>query len=179
MDRTSQEGRRAELTARVVRAEDELHAVVVRWLDPVRVPADLTLRQVQVLALVRSTPGLTGQDLARVLDVTTPTMSGILERIVSRGWLDRRPDPADRRRHLLRVTAEGESVLAALEGPPRHARARLLDELDVDELEDLGRLVGRMLEAGRRIAESEASEEAPLEVPADASPQPVDDTLDR
>jgi DNA-binding MarR family transcriptional regulator len=159
MDRTSPDDRRAELTARIVHAEEALHAVVVRWLDPVRVPADLTLRQVQVLALVRATPDLTGQELARALDVTTPTVSGILERIVSRGWLDRRPDPTDRRRHLLRVTQEGAEVLAALEGPPRQARARLLEELDVDELDDLGRLVGRMLEGGRRIADAEASAE--------------------
>lgn len=153
MGRTERDHRREELTAHIVRSEEALHAAVVRWLDPVRVPADLTLRQVQVLALVRATPGLTGQDLARLLDVTTPTTSGIVERIVSRGWLDRRPDPADRRRQLLTVTEEGLAVLAALEGPPRGARARLLEGLDVEELEDLARLVGRMLEVGRRIGD--------------------------
>lgn len=157
MDRTQPQDRRAELTARIVRSEDALHAVVVRWLDPVRVPADLTLRQVQVLSLVRATPDLTGQDLARVLDVTTPTMSGIVERIVTRGWLDRRPDPGDRRRLLLRVTGAGETVLAALEGPTREARSRLLEGLDVDELDDLARLLGRMLEVGRRIADGPGS----------------------
>ncbi|GAA1185820.1 hypothetical protein GCM10009584_29830 [Ornithinimicrobium humiphilum] len=151
MSGTGEAGRRAELTACVVGAEEELHRLVVHWLDPVPMPADLTLRQVQVLALVRATPDLTAQDLAGVLDVTTPTVSGILERIVSRGWLERRPDPDDRRRQLLRVTQEGEDVLAALEDPPRRARARLLDGLELDELEDLGRLVGRMLEVARRI----------------------------
>lgn len=161
MERTPPEDRRAELTARIVRSEDALHAVVVRWLDPVRVPADLTLRQVQVLVLVRATPDLTGQDLARVLDVTTPTMSGIVERIVTRGWLDRRPDPADRRRLLLRVTEAGETVLAALEGPTREARARLLEGLDADELDDLARLLGRMLEVGRRIAEQPGPTQEP------------------
>lgn len=161
MARTREHDRREELTARIGRCEEELHAVVVRWLDPVRVPADLTLRQVQVLALVRATPDLTGQDLARVLDVTTPTTSGIVERIASRGWLERRPDPADRRRSLLRVTPEGEAVLAALEDPPRRARARLLEGLDVEELDDLARLVDRMLEVGRQVAEGRAVEDAP------------------
>ncbi|GGK71993.1 MarR family winged helix-turn-helix transcriptional regulator [Ornithinimicrobium pekingense] len=158
MTRTQPQDRRAELTAQIVRSEDALHAVVVRWLDPVRVPADLTLRQVQVLVLVRATPDLTGQDLARALDVTTPTMSGIVERIASRGWLERRPDPADRRRLLLRVTEEGQTVLAALEGPTREARARLLEGLDLDELADLSRLVGRMLEVGRRVADAAGPE---------------------
>lgn len=158
MTRTQPQDRRAELTAQIVRSEDALHAVVVRWIDPVRVPADLTLRQVQVLVLVRATPDLTGQDLARVLDVTTPTMSGIVERIASRGWLERRPDPADRRRLLLRVTEEGQTVLAALEGPTREARARLLEGLDLDELADLSRLVGRMLEVGRRVADAAGPE---------------------
>ena len=61
--------RRAELLDRVGQDEDALHALVVRWLGPVVVPADLTLRQVQVLALVRSSPDLTGQELARLLGV--------------------------------------------------------------------------------------------------------------
>ena len=152
MSHTDADVVRAALTERIVRSEEELHAVVVRWLEPVSMPADLTLRQVQVLALVRATPDLTGQDLARVLDVTTPTMSGIVERIVSRGWLERRPDPADRRRQLLRVTAAGAEVLDALEGPARQARARLLEGLEVDELDALARLVDRMLEVGVRIA---------------------------
>lgn len=72
-----------------------------------------------------------------------------MERIVSRGWLERRADPEDRRRVLLRVTEEGEQVLHALEGPPRQARARLLDGLEVDELEDLARLVARLLDVAR------------------------------
>lgn len=158
--RTEQD-RREELTVRIARSEEELHSVVMRWLGPVRVPTDLTLRQVQVLALVRAAPDLTGQDLARALDVTTPTTSGIVERIVSRGWLARRPDPTDRRRLLLRVTPEGEAVLAALEDPQRQARARLLDGLGVEELDDLARLLARMLEVGREIAGAAPGEGAP------------------
>ncbi len=158
---TEPDERRAGLVARVADAEDELHALVVRCLGPVVVPADLTLRQVQVLALVRSNPDLTGQDLARLLDVTTPTTSGIVERIVSRGWLERRPDPEDRRRTLLRVTAEGEEVLDALEGPPRQARARLLDGLQVEELEDLARLVGRLLDLAREPGAGRGAEGSP------------------
>lgn len=161
MGGTEPDERRARLVARVADAEDELHALVVRCLGPVVVPADLTLRQVQVLALVRSTPDLTGQDLARLLDVTTPTTSGIVERIVSRGWLERRPDPEDRRRTLLRVTAEGEEVLDALEGPPRQARARLLDGLQVEELEDLARLVGRLLDLAREPGAGRGAEGSP------------------
>ena len=161
MTGTTEHDRREQLTARIARSEEELHAVVVRWLDPVRVPADLTLRQVQVLALVRATPDLTGQELARVLDVTTPTTSGIVDRIASRGWLERREDPTDRRRSLLRVTPEGEAVLTALEDPPRRARARLLEGLAVEELDDLARLVDRMLEVGRQVAAAPAAEDAP------------------
>lgn len=161
MGGTEPDERRARLVARVADAEDELHALVVRCLGPVVVPADLTLRQVQVLALVRSNPDLTGQDLARLLDVTTPTTSGIVERIVSRGWLERRPDPEDRRRTLLRVTAEGGEVLDALEGPPRQARARLLDGLQVEELEDLARLVGRLLDLAREPGAGRGAEGSP------------------
>lgn len=130
--------------AQIAEAEAQLHATAMRWLDPLPVPADLTLRQVQVLALLRANADLTGQELAALLRVSTPTTSGIIDRIAAKGWLDRQPDPADRRRVLMRITAAGEEVLMGLEGPTMRARAMVLDRLGDDELADLARLMERM-----------------------------------
>lgn len=135
----------------IAEAETQLHATAMRWLDPLPVPADLTLRQVQVLALLRANPDLAGQELATLLGVSTPTTSGIIDRIAAKGWLDRQPDPGDRRRVLMRITPEGEDVLMGLEGPTMRARAMVLDRLADDELADLARLMERMRDVALEV----------------------------
>ena len=147
---------RAAWLRRIAEAEAALHAVAMRWLEPLPIPADLTLRQLQVLTLIRHTPGITGQDLAGHLGVSTATTSGLVDRVVGKAWVEREHDPADRRRVLLRLTAEGEELLAGLEVPTRLGRQLVLDRLTDAELADLARLVQRMrdvavaIEAERR-----------------------------
>ncbi|OLT39721.1 hypothetical protein BJF86_07760 [Serinicoccus sp. CNJ-927] len=156
MTSTPDPGERTALLGRLTEAETELHALAIRWLEPLPLPADLTLRQLQVLTLVRHTPGITGQDLAGHLGVTTATTSGLVDRVVGKAWVEREHDPADRRRVLLRLTAEGEELLAGLEVPTRLGRQLVLDRLTDAELADLARLVQRMrdvavaIEAERR-----------------------------
>lgn len=135
---------RAAWLRRIGEAEAALHAVAMRWLEPLPIPADLTLRQLQVLTLIRHTPGITGQDLATLVDVSTPTMSGIVERVVSKDWVVRDHDPADRRRLLLHLTPSAEQMLADLEEPTREAKDLVLGRLADDELADMARLMERM-----------------------------------
>lgn len=147
------------LCERIAAAEVELHAVAMRWVEPVATSADLTLRQLQVLAVLRAAPGSTGQQLAEALGVSTPTMSGIVDRIASKGWLDREQDPHDRRRVLLHLTPEAEEMLAELEVPVHRVKARILDRLDEDDLRELARLTDRMRDAAREV-EDERSRDA-------------------
>lgn len=146
---------REELTARLAAAEAELHTTTMRWVGGVQEVPDLTLRQLQVLALLRSAPGLSGQDLAEEVGVGTSTMSGIVDRIASKGWIEREPDPTDRRRVLLRPTEEGLRVLVSLEAPGRQARELLIERLGQGELADLCRLAERLRDIAREIDRAE------------------------
>lgn len=141
---------REELTARLGAAETELHTTAMRWVGVQEVP-DLTLRQLQILSLLRTTPGLSGQDLAEQVGVGTSTMSGIVDRIAAKGWIRREPDPVDRRRVLLRPTQEGLAVLVGLEAPAARAREALVQRLEETELADLCRLVERLRDIAREI----------------------------
>ena len=149
MSPTPDPAARSRLLHQVTEAETRLHTVSMRSLEPLPLPADLTLRQLQVLALVRHTPGLTGQEIAAALGVSTATTSGLVDRIATKGWVEREHDPADRRRVLLRLSARAERMLSEIEEPARRARRRVLDRLTDQELEDLARLLRRMYEIAR------------------------------
>lgn len=78
---------------------------------------DLTLPQFDVLATLRFGEGLTQQELAERLLVTKGNVCGVLDRLERAGWVERRPDPNDKRANRLHLTADGRRTIdAALPG---------------------------------------------------------------
>lgn len=70
---------------------------------------DLSVPQFRTLAYLSRHPGSSLSAVAEHIGLTLPTMSVLIEGLVQRGLVDRTPDARDRRRVLLRLTAEGES----------------------------------------------------------------------
>src|SRR5262245_31917515 len=63
-----------------------------------------------VLRVVGLYPGLSAGDLARMLHVHPSTLTGVLRRLVAQGLLARVQHRTDRRRAVLRLTANGARV---------------------------------------------------------------------
>jgi DNA-binding MarR family transcriptional regulator len=70
-----------------------------------RMEADLGITGPQrlVLRIVGQFPGLSAGELARIVRLHPSTITGILQRLVQRGLLERRRDPSDSRRANLRL----------------------------------------------------------------------------
>jgi DNA-binding MarR family transcriptional regulator len=97
------------LLTRVVR----LNMLVTRVLDDLVEPHDITVSDYLVLALMRrgrSSP----VELCSILGRTTGGMSLTLERLVTAGWVARRPDPRDRRRIIVELTEPGRAKAEAV-----------------------------------------------------------------
>jgi MarR family transcriptional regulator, organic hydroperoxide resistance regulator len=76
----------------------------------------LTGPQRMALRLVALSPGMSSGELAETLHLHPSTLTGILERLARRGLLDRKRDPFDARRALLRVTPAGLRLLEHKKG---------------------------------------------------------------
>jgi len=61
--------------------------------------ADYGLTHVQVMLLnqLHKEDGLTQKDLSERMDIGTVTISGLVDRLEAKGYVERRPDPKDRR----------------------------------------------------------------------------------
>ena len=75
---------------------------------------DITLPQFDVLATLRFGEGVTQQELAERLLVTTGNVCGVLDRLERLGWVERRPDAVDRRANRLHLTAGGRRKIDAV-----------------------------------------------------------------
>ncbi len=93
-----------------------------------------TLVQVLALTQLRGQP-FTVSELAKRRKVSMQSASALVQRLVERGWVERNPDPDDRRQTLLELTPEGKArAQATFEQVVGHL-AQFLEALTPDELE--------------------------------------------
>ena len=65
---------------------------------------DVTMPQAKVLYLVSLQPDLPMSAIAARLGVGPPAVSGLVDRLVALGYVERREDPGDRRQQLISTT---------------------------------------------------------------------------
>ena len=88
------------------------------------------------LVQIRNSPGIGVSELAERERMSTPGMSGHVERLVKAGLVERtRDEGGDRRRVGLTVTSEGHNVLRSVRSRRTAWLAARLRDLDPDELE--------------------------------------------
>ncbi|MEV6505762.1 MULTISPECIES: MarR family transcriptional regulator [unclassified Streptomyces] len=104
----------------------------------------LTGAQARLLSLLSLEP-LPMRKLARKLKCEPSNVTGIVDRLETRGLVERRPDPADRRVKLAAATDEGRRVARSLRESLRFAREPLAGLSDEERLALRG-LLRRMLE---------------------------------
>jgi DNA-binding MarR family transcriptional regulator len=107
-----------------------------RWQDHAAPPspAPLSPRHIAALEQLRGGP-VTVSELASRLGLTLPTVSGVLADLDRAGFVERRPDPADRRRTIVQITAAQASLITEWLDGAATPLARVLDKLDPSEQE--------------------------------------------
>ena len=101
-------------------------------------------------------------DLARRLAVPAPLATRAADELVARGLVERFGDPGDRRRVVLRLTAQGRSALETVHGEAEQLVSAVLLRMTEAEAEAL--LVG--LKAFLRVLHAPAADGAPAALPA-------------
>lgn len=124
---------------------------------------DLTMSQAKVLYIVSLRPGISMSVLARRLKVGLSAASGLVERLVSSGYLERREDPSDRRQQLVTVTAAGAGALDHMRELRVGMMRRLLAGLDGAELDALRDSVSALDREARRLQLVDPAATAPAE----------------
>lgn len=90
---------------------DSLMRNVAGWRVPDFLGVDVTMSQAKCLYLAAVHPGIGMSALSEHLHVGSSAVSGLVDRLVEHGYLDRYEDPADRRAQLVSLTPAGTDVL--------------------------------------------------------------------
>jgi DNA-binding MarR family transcriptional regulator len=103
-----------------------------------RLGGELSLRQLTVLYLIREETPTLGY-IARRLMVTPAVVTGIVDRLEKRGYVQRRADAEDRRVVRLALTESGRAESLAVQDQLVEAIAARLAAYPVEEVAELGR----------------------------------------
>ncbi|GAB4381420.1 MAG: hypothetical protein Kow00121_39900 [Elainellaceae cyanobacterium] len=94
----------------------------------------LSLSQLRVLYFLDRKRQSSLSEVADYLDVTLPTMSAMIERLVQRGLVQRIADPHERRRLVLTLTEAGSAEMERVYGATLAGVASRLEGLSDEQL---------------------------------------------
>jgi DNA-binding MarR family transcriptional regulator len=105
---------------------------------------DVTLPRFDLMAQLDKAPnGMTLGELSQRMMVSNGNVTGLAERLVEQGLLDRRASPTDRRAQLVSLTAEGRRVFRTLARTHEDWIADIFAGLAPDDIETLMRLLAK------------------------------------
>ena len=131
----------ADLILRVARRLRRANAWELSGL-PVNPHQARALRTIARLAPVR--PSV----VAERLHVAARSATDVVEFLVAGGWVERTPDPADRRARLLTLTASGQGLLGVVDAARARAAVMTLGGLTVEERQSMADALTRATEGG-------------------------------
>lgn len=116
----------------------------------------LTAAQARLLLSLHRNPGNNQAFYAERLEVEPITLTRTIDRMEESGWIERRPDPNDRRARILRLTGKSRQIVEQLDETVDHLFEDMLRGLSPSERNSLHALLERIGAnlANARIKES-------------------------
>jgi DNA-binding MarR family transcriptional regulator len=139
-ERVAGETRREQLLAEIRDTEPAMFRAMGPASASDWIAVDVTMSQLKVAFLLycsvppSGTDGLRVSEVARLLGVTLPSVTSVMDKLVERGLLRRDEDPTDRRQHVCRLTPDGLQLIERLVAGRRAYTSRLLAYLDDEAL---------------------------------------------
>ncbi len=121
-------------------------------------PHGLTRAQWRVLGTLFRKDGLTQRQLCDRMDIGAVTLSGLIDRLEARGWVERREDASDRRVKRIWITDQVRDVRADMVRRSNELNRMSLEGLSseqIDQLIDMMKIVkGNLTKAAEEIQEN-------------------------
>jgi DNA-binding MarR family transcriptional regulator len=105
---------------------------------------DVTLPRFDLMAQLDKNPGgMTLGELSSRMMVSNGNVTGLVERLLAQGLLDRRPAPNDRRAQLVSLSSEGRRAFRAMARTHENWIAEMFARLGPADIDDMMRLLGK------------------------------------
>ena len=117
---------------------------------------DITMPQTKIMLILYVQGPARMSDIASELDVTLPTATSLVERLVEKNYVLRETLPEDRRVVLCRLSEAGQEAISQIWQSARHRSRELLAAMEASKLELFAEALQAMHEAA--LAEDKLAE---------------------
>ncbi len=107
-------------------------------------PWDITPAQLRALRVLAHRGTQRMSVLSEHLHIAARSTTEVVDALESRGLVERRPDPGDRRATLAELTEHGASVMSAIRAARGTEAERLFDRLSATEKASLARMLRKL-----------------------------------
>ncbi len=115
----------------------------------------LTLAQWRALSRIAHNEGLNQVSLADMLEIQPITVARLVDRLEQSGWVERRPDPSDRRAQRLFLTVQATPLMEQLWGFSDEVAQIALEDLSQDDRE---KFIEMLVKVSANLGAAAASE---------------------
>ena len=140
-----------KLVAEILSLADRLFRQLLPTVPQDILSLDITMPQLKILLVLYVGGSRRMSDIASQLEVTLPTATSLVDRLVDKQYVYREDDPDDRRVVLCHLSDRGEEALSHIWHSARMRCHELLGAMDVSHLE----MFAQALHAMHEVALSE------------------------
>jgi DNA-binding MarR family transcriptional regulator len=118
---------------------------------------NVTLPRFDLMAQLDRTPkGMTLGELSQRMMVSNGNVTGLVDRLVEQGLINRRPSPKDRRAQIVSLTAQGRKFFRTMARTNGDWVGEFFADLSRDDIETLMRLLAKTKTSARKAIGSKA-----------------------
>lgn len=122
-----------------------LYLLISQHIDDALKPHGLGRSQWQVLSRVWRAGTLGQKELQQAMQIEPATLTGIVDVLVAKGWLERSESAEDKRCRVLALAPEGRTLLEAVADPYEAVETRLLLGIGAADRARAGALLETMI----------------------------------
>ncbi|MBI82638.1 MAG: MarR family transcriptional regulator [Planctomycetaceae bacterium] len=111
-------------------------------------PTGLSVDKAKILAFLTNEKSLTMGELAEILVVNNPTLTKMVDRMVTDNLVYREPDSTDRRKVVIRITNAGTDLYGTVQRVIQDQQHQL--DSSYQHSEELGKLLSTLVQGLRR-----------------------------
>lgn len=113
---------------------------------------DMTPLQFSIMWVLNLRPGLDQITLAKSVALDTATCSNIVNRLDSRGFIQREINPENRRAKLVSLTKAGKALLKKSEEPMAKVQKKLLTPLNAEEKKVFLKCLQKLVDSNNELS---------------------------
>ena len=142
-----------EIVSQIISLQHRIFKAVAAGGHTPWVGLDLTREQLRIVFLIHHHKKLSPGEAADALGVSKANVTGVINRLVVKGLVSRRENPADRRGYILSLTEKGRSQVERFQELHTEKMADVLGKMPDEAVEGLVKGLTALLKALEEKAE--------------------------